>query len=501
MIPARGEPRVLFAKPAIGFRSWPFSNDFMRHIYRAPSSAYPALAATIGAAGVTFYDGVFERGATVRGLAELARGFPVVALGLVSPLLALDLEVQVRALRRHAPQTKIVLGGHHPTFYAEQWIARGVDAVVRSEGERTLPELLDRLLAGQSPAGVAGVTWRDGERAVVEPDRPLAAELDELPPPAWSIVDLNLYDLGLAPHGLTGTIETARGCPHRCVFCAATAMWRNRQRFKSVDRVMTEVQTLYDRGVRQLLIADDNFGVHRRRDLELFARLKPLGVTLWAFVRADTVYHDPEWARAATDAGLRMALIGFENLSENVLHRYEKHQRGDLGLAEYREVYRRLKAGGAFVYGLFVRDYDFSADDEWPASRIAQVCDISAQSRFIPMNGVPGADRLRAQGFTVKDMFYHDRFWPSFTRDGRVQQRRFVGALVYDLLKPRNFVKLLAGAYVERTFLRRLYRGLLADVLRVTPLRLKAAYIAAQRRLSPQERQERIVRLALEQQP
>ncbi len=501
MIAPRGRPRVLFAKPAIGFRSWPFSNDFMRHIYRAPSVAYPALAAAVGGDGLAFYDGVFERGSSVRRLAELARDYPVIGLGLVSPLLALDLEVQIRALRQIAPQTKIVLGGHHPTFYAEPWIARGVDAVVRSEGEQTFPELLSRLLAGQSPAGVAGVTWRDGESAVVETDRPLVRDLDVLPPPDWSIVDLDLYDLGLSPRGRTATVETARGCPHRCIFCATTAMWRNRQRFKSVDRVMAEVQALHDRGMRQLLIADDNFGVHAERDRELFARLKPLDLTLWAFVRADTVYRDPDWARAATDAGLRMALIGFENLSTNLLHRYQKHQQGDLGFAEYREVYRRLKAGGSFVYGLFVRDFDFSGDDAWPARRIAEVCDISAQSRFIPMNGVPGAEKLREQGYTVKDMFYHDRFWPSFTREGRVQENRFVGALVYDLLKPRNFLKMLHGTYVERTFLRRVYAGLIKDVFSVTPTRLKAAWIASRRRLSPQERQERIVRLALERTP
>ena len=498
MIPVRGRPRVLFVKPALGFGSWPFSNDFiMRYVLRVSSSTFPALIGAVGADGVAMYDGVFERGATVRGVAELARDFPVVSLSVVSSLLALNTEVQIHAIKRWAPQTKIVLGGHHATFYPEQWVARGVDAVVRHEGERTFPEVAERLLSGQTPAGVAGVTWRDGESAVTETDRPLAPDLDQLPLPDWSPVDLRLYDAGLAPHGLSATIETARGCPHRCVFCAATAMWRNRQRIKSVDRVMTEVQRLYDRGVRQILIGDDNFGVHRARDLELFARLKPLGVALWAFVRADTIFFDPEWVAAATEAGLRMTLIGFENLNRDMLQRYEKGQQGDLGFAEYREVYRRLKAGGAFVYGLFVRDYDFSGDDAWPARRIAQVCDISAQTRFIPMNGVRGVEQLRAQGYAVKDMFYHDRFWPGFTRDGRPQENRFVGALIYDLLKPRNFTKMFWGTYVERTFLRRLYLGLFKDVFSVTPTRLKVAFIAALRRLSPQERQERIVRLAL----
>jgi Radical SAM superfamily/B12 binding domain len=500
VIPPRGRPRVLLAKPAPGYRSWPFSNDFTRYLYRAPSAAYPALAAALGGEGVAFFDGVFERGATPDTLGRLAAKFPVVALGVVSPVTALDTEVQLRAIRRHAPATKIVLGGHHPTFCAEQWLARGADAVVQAEGEQTFPELVACFLAGRDPSGVAGVTWRRDDKIVVEAERPHVADLDALPLPDWSPVDLGLYDLGLLRDGLTATIETARGCGHHCSFCASSAMWRHRQRFKSVARVATEIDDLHRRGVRQLMIADDNFGAWRERDLAIFDHLAGRDMALWAFVRADTVYHDPDWLRAAARAGLRMALVGYESLAPEVLDAYDKGQRGAMGLAEYQEVYRRLKAAGAFVYGLFVRDYDFSRDDAWPARRIATVCDISAQSRFIPMRGVAAAEKLTAQGYALKDMFYHDRFWPSFTHDGRLQQSRFAPAMALDLLKPRNFVKLFAGTQVERTFFRRLYGGLLRDVLGVTPARLRAAWIGARRGLSPQARQEAIVRLVLPEQ-
>lgn len=497
VIPLRGTPRVLFAKPAPGYQAWPFSNDFTRRLYRAPSAAYPALTATLGREGVAFYDGVFERGATPIKLARLAARFPIVALGVVSPGMALTTEIQVRAIQRYAPNTKIILGGHHPTFYADDWVRRGVDAVVHAEGERTFPELVERLLAGRDLAGVAGLTWNDHGAPITEADRPHVRDLGDLPLPDWSPIDFGLYDLGLLPHGLTGTIETARGCGHHCNFCAAAAMWKHRQRFKSVERVVAEIAQLYDLGVRQFMIADDNFGVHRERDLAIFDYLARLDVALWAFVRADTIHHDAQWARAATRAGLRMALVGFENLSRELLDTYGKGQAADLDYAAYRDVYGRLKEGGAFVYGLFVRDYDFSGRDAWSARRVAAVCDISAQSRFIPMRGVAGSQALAAQGFDVKDMFYHDRFWPSFSHEGRVQPRRFAGALVVDLLKPRNFWKLMAGSYVERTFFRRLFTGLLADVLAVTPRRLRAALIAARGSWSPQKRQERIVRLML----
>jgi len=497
VIPPRGTPRVLFAKPAPGYRAWPVINDFCRHLFRAPSAAYPALAAAVGKGGIAFYDGGFEPRATAVQLAELAASFPVVAMGAVSPVTALETEVQLRHFKHFAPRTKIVLGGHHPTFYPEEWLQRGVDAVVRNEGEITFPELLDRLLAGVTPAGVAGVSWRRGGEAVTEPDRPFVKNLDDLPLPDWSVIDLGLYHLGTGPRGLSATVETARGCGHHCTFCMAAEMWRHRQRFKSIARLIAEFEQLHRLGVRQIMIADDNFGVHRSRDMQMFDYLRRQDFTLWAMVRADTIYHDPEWAVAATAAGLRIALIGYENLSKKVLETYRKGSKGDLGYEEYQTVYRRLKAGGALVYGLFVRDYDFDEDDVWPARRIAAVCDISAQSRYIPIHGVAGVERLAAKGYAIKDMFYHNRFIPSYSHNGRVQKSRYFGAIIQDLLKPRNFHKMIFGSLVEKTFFRRIYFGILDDLLHVTLRQLKIARLAAGHRRTPQQKQAEIVDFVL----
>lgn len=497
MIPPRGAPRVLFAKPAPGYRAWPVVNDFCHHLFHTASAAYPALAAALGGQGVAFYDGSFERRATAAQLARLAARFPVVAMGVLAPGTALETEVQLRYLKHFAPRTKIVLGGHHPTFYATEWLRRGVDAVVRNEGEVTFPELLERLLAGVEPAGVAGVSWRRGGEAVTEPDRPFVKNLDDLPLPDWSVIDLGLYHLGTGPRGLSATVETARGCGHHCTFCIAAEMWRHRQRFKSIARLIAEFEQLHRLGVRQIMIADDNFGVHRSRDMQMFEYLRQQDFTFWAMVRADTIYHDPEWAVAATAAGLRIALIGYENLSKKVLETYRKESKGDLGYEEYRTVYRRLKAGGALVYGLFVRDYDFDEDDVWPARRIASVCDISAQSRYIPIHGVAGVERLVAKGYELKDMFYHNRFLPSYSHDGRLQKSRYFGAIIHDLLKLRNFYKMFFGSRVERTFFRRIYLSILNDLCRISTRHLKIAWLAVRRKTTPQQKQQEIVDFVL----
>ncbi|MDP8223405.1 MAG: radical SAM protein [Candidatus Lernaella stagnicola] len=499
MIPPQGKPTILLAKPAPGYHAWPIADDFCRHLYRCPAATFPALAGAVPREGVAFYDGVFEPGATPEALGRLAADFPIVALGVVSPVTALNTHMQIRAIRQLAPRTKIIMGGHHATMFAERWLEHGVDAVVRQEGEQAFAELTQRYLAGESPAGIAGVTWRDGERTVVEADREFVHSLDDLPLPRWDVVDFSLYDLGMAPHGRSASLETARGCGHGCTFCCVSTMWRRRQRFKSAARVAEELRDLHARGVRQLLIADDNFGAHRERDKEIFEQTKNLDMAMWALIRPETIYRYPDWVDAAAAGGLKMALVGFENLDQRMLQDFDKDV--GLGLPEYREVYRRLRAHGVFVYGLFVRDYDFTDHDVWPYRGLFQVADMTTHCRYIPMPGVPAADTLIQEGYEMRDMFYHNRFIPAFRHHTRIQKSRFAGAALLALIHPRNFWKMWRGDYVARTFFRRVYGGILKDLLNMRWKHMKILSVWLHRNWSPQKRQDATVRLALDDKP
>lgn len=124
-----------------------------------------------------------------------------------------------------------------------------VKIFVVGEGERTLTEVLRRLLAGQSPEGLPGVAfYREGQATYADPPPPVPSH--ELPPPDYRAFDLSRYS---AP---ALYVEWSRGCTGDCAFCNIRQYWQ-RYRAKPAAVVLSELATLRDRhGVEWLSLTD-----------------------------------------------------------------------------------------------------------------------------------------------------------------------------------------------------------------------------------------------------
>ncbi|MBZ0273456.1 radical SAM protein [bacterium] len=460
---------MLLAKPGNFYRSWPFSNDFMKHIFPVAAATYPQLAGAAAEYRPEFLDGLFEPIHPDRWLERAAQA-DVVAMGVVSPVTSLNTELAIRRLKKANPRVRVILGGHHSSLYAEEWLRRGVDYIVRGEGELAFRELLHCIEDGVPPREVSGVSWVDDGRYVHNEAKDFVQNLDDLPMPDWSMLNWDIYNLGLAGRGRSATIETARGCPFPCTFCSVSVLWDRSQRFKSPDRLMEELRTLDRLGVRQLVFGDDNFGAKPARDMVLFERMLSEGLDMswWCFIRVDTVLRRPEFVKMAGRAGLRFAFVGYESLDDGELRRFAKDPSARYTVADYKTVYQRLHDAGVFVYGLFVRHSLDRPDSFKSWLKTRSVADITAQTRFIPIAGTSAASDLRELGYTVKDSFYQDRGMPAYQREGKDQSSKFVFTALIDLLQPSNFRKMIAGTHVERQFFRRLYGGMLTDGFGVT---------------------------------
>jgi radical SAM superfamily enzyme YgiQ (UPF0313 family) len=227
-------------------------------------------------------------------------------------------------LKRKRPGLRIVVGGHDVSFVDERALERfpWIDAVVRGEGEVTLRELAAAFANEADGAGIQGVTWRQGSSIVRNPDRALIENLDELPMPDYSLVPgMDVYRDACGIPRAIAILEAGRGCPHQCVYCSESALWRRRSRTFSIPRIVQEMLRLRDdSGAECFLLAYDQFTADRDF-VEGFCHAvleAGLNATPWYCIsRLDSV--DRPLLRLMREAGCESMCYGIDSGSERTL--------------------------------------------------------------------------------------------------------------------------------------------------------------------------------------
>jgi radical SAM superfamily enzyme YgiQ (UPF0313 family) len=178
----------------------------------------------------------------------------------------------LQRLKAACPETKIVLGGPHPTeAYLSLLGLRFIDYVLRGEAEASFPALVEKLLRQQpvDPNDIAGVFAYDRGRREVMGKQGDFVDLDALD--ARTLLRYHLrederrqYQHYRGAHGLVGSrywpISLVRGCPYACTFCAAYQMSGKRLRYRDARKVVDELE-FYVRtyGQRHFSFVDDAF--------------------------------------------------------------------------------------------------------------------------------------------------------------------------------------------------------------------------------------------------
>ncbi|HET9703175.1 MAG TPA: cobalamin-dependent protein, partial [Vicinamibacterales bacterium] len=105
--------------------------------------------------------------------------------------------------RARTAGVRVVVSGSDATDHPEIYLRRGAEAVILGEGEVTLADVMDRVRAGLPIDGVPGVAYLDnGCHLQRTAPRPFIKSLDELPLPAWDLVDVERYRrIWLERHG------------------------------------------------------------------------------------------------------------------------------------------------------------------------------------------------------------------------------------------------------------------------------------------------------------
>jgi len=221
------------------------------------------------------------------------------------------------------PQIFTFIGGHHASLVPEDFPRPLVDAVVIGDGEATAPHLIDALEGDEDLTGVPGLAMNTPDGQVLTAERPLALNLDGLPIPARSLTKRYRKRYYLGTRQPIVTMETSRGCPHRCNFCSIWRFHRGKVRSMTPERVVEEIKTL---GPGDVLFADDNFLADAERAYKIADMIERSELRRrYIFqARSDTIIRHPDVIEKWAFAGLDGVFIGFEKTDQEGLNSVDK---------------------------------------------------------------------------------------------------------------------------------------------------------------------------------
>jgi radical SAM superfamily enzyme YgiQ (UPF0313 family) len=265
---------------------------------------------------------------------------------------------------------KVSLGGMH-VFFMQDEALEHADSIVIGEAEYAWNDLLDDFLAGRLQRSYRAATLHD----LAGLPRP---RLDLLKPGAYSFPNV---------------VETSRGCPNRCNYCAVTEFWGSRFRFRPVEEVIDEIKALPP---GDLLFIDDNMFGHSERSKELFTALIPLK-RRWVGQGDLRLARDPELLELAARSGCKWLFMGFETTSVENLRSLGKAK---LNRApEYEQSISTIHKSGINILGSFKNGLDNEGPDEF-----ARTLDFCIENRmecanFYVLTPLPGTklfDEMKA---------------------------------------------------------------------------------------------------------
>ena len=396
--------RLLFLNPKIFYRPWPVPDDFTRYFIRIPNVTYPQLATSIRNIknlDITVRDFLFEEISDAE-YKRLIKENDIFCINVMADVVALNIEINIDIIKKINPSAIIILGGHHATFFAEEWLKRGADFIVLREGDLSFPVLIENILSNTNEFHINGILSANNLQCSDE-NLPYLKDLDILPMPDFNLVNYKFYNICRYNSGFTASLETSRGCVYDCSFCTIPIYWGKTQRFKSAERVCEEIDILYKIGIRQIAIVDDNFFAFPHRDYRIFEYVlsKYRDVIFGSFLRADYVIRNPEVIKIAARAGLKIVFIGYESDDIDAIERMGKRIEKNI-VDKYAEIYQFLHNNDVYVYGFYLTGFPFQKKISLPSKKVA---DILLYSDWKPRKYTK-----LSKEFGVLDNFYWFRF-------------------------------------------------------------------------------------------
>ena len=263
------------------------------------------------------------------------------------------------AVKRHSAGIFTLVGGHHASLLPEDFFLPQVDAIALGEGEVAFPALVEALAEGRTLSAVPNLIWRDeGGGFVRNPLSDAKLDLDALPLPRRDLVEKYRSEYYFLFDKPDTSIATGRGCPYRCNFCSVWEFYRGLTNQMSAERVARELHTIQ---TDHVTFVDDNFLMNNRRENAIADLVRSEGINLRFSMecRTDSIARHPELVEKWVGVGLYAVLLGLEGVNDKTLQKVNKNNTA----AVNGEALKILRDNGVIIWGAFIVDPDWEADD------------------------------------------------------------------------------------------------------------------------------------------
>jgi len=294
------------------------------------------------------------------------------------------------AQRFRASGSKVVLGGLHASVLPEEAMAH-VDAVVAGQGEWVWPLVVRDFERGELKR------FYDGRQTI--------ERLETTPLPRFDLLRPDLYN--------RIPLQTTRGCPLDCSFCAASRLISPYKR-KPIERIREELDAICAIWPEPFVeLADDNTFVNKSWGRALAELMMDYPQVKW-FTETDvSLGEDGELLSLLSRSGCSQVLIGLESINTQALETTDRGHWKRRQRAFYQERIAAIQDAGISVNGCFI--FGFDADTEATFEETAAFIEESGLSevQLTLLTPFPGTELSRK--LAAERRLLRERYWDQCT--------------------------------------------------------------------------------------
>ena len=249
---------------------------------------------------------------------------------------------------RECTDAPIVIGGSGFSVAAKAVLEFcGLDLGIWGEGEYALPLFVNRLLNDEDYRNVPGLVYRGKNGFHRNPATYI--DLEKMPTPRRDMIDNERY----YAEGGMGGVETKRGCPRKCIYCADPLGKGSKLRMRSPSSVAEEIETLLANGIEHIHICDSEFNYPYEHARSVCREIinRGLGSRVRWYAYCSPAPFDEELAYLFLQAGCAGVNFGVDSANDRILHTLGRDFTSE-DVARTAEICHR--SGLVFMYDLLL---------------------------------------------------------------------------------------------------------------------------------------------------